>query len=327
MTAHDVREPVGSDAAGSLPVATRLARRWRSVQWRKERPVSTARPERLPLSPARAVILAATVTASVLGLWFVLYGLALSGLQEGHAQHLLSAQLRQEIAEETAPSGGKIALGKPVARISAVAIGLNAVVVEGTASAQLSSGPGHLPSTPLPGQAGNSQIYGRSAMYGAPFGRVHALVPGVMIKVTTEQGVFGYRVIDVRGPGNPVPSAAQFGKSSLTFVTSAGSGWRSGWAPNYVIYADATLASGKVVSTPSGRPNAIPAADKPLATDTDQLVLLPYFVLAAVLLCAGLAWAATRWTMRQLWIVGVPAAVAVLWIATNSAMLLMPNLA
>jgi sortase A len=266
------------------------------------------------------------VTAAVLGIWFVLYGLALSGLQEHHEQHLLSTQLRQELAEQTAPSGGKIAAGKPVARISAPEIGLNVVVVEGTSSAQLASGPGHLPSSPLPGQAGNSQIYGRSAMYGAPFGHVHALVPGAIIKVTTEQGVFGFRVLDVRGPGDPVPPSTQLGESSLTLVTSAGSGWRSGWAPNYVIYADAALATGKVASAPPGRPTAVPAADEPLASDTGQLVLLPYLVLGVVLLCAGLAWAAARWTMRQLWIVGIPAAVAVLWIATNSAMMLMPNL-
>jgi len=256
----------------------------------------------------------------------VIYALVLSGLREGHAQHLLYSQLRQELAEETVPFGGKIKPGAPVARISVPQIGLSAVVVEGTSSQQLANGPGHLPSTPMPGQAGNAQIYGRSAMYGAPFSHVHALKRGALVTVVTGQGVFEFQVIDVRGPGDPVPSAAQLGQSSLTLVTSAANGWRAGWAPEYVIYADATLVAGKVQPAPSGRPTVIPAVDGPLRGDTNQLVLLPYLVLGLVLLCAGLGWASTRWTVWQLWAVGVPAVVAMLWITTNSVMLLLPNL-
>ncbi|HYK27511.1 MAG TPA: class E sortase [Streptosporangiaceae bacterium] len=322
MTANDLQRSTGGEAANTPLVVNERAKAPRAAQPRARR-IYTRR--MLPVSPARAVVIATTATIAVLGLWFVLYALVLSGLRENHAQHLMGSQLRQGLAEQTVPYGGVIKPGTPIGRIIAPQIGLDAVVVEGTSSEQLASGPGHLPSTPMPGQAGNAQIFGRSAMYGAPFGLVHALKPGAMITLVTGDGVFRFQVIDVRWPGYQIPSAAQLGQSSLTLVTSAASGWRAGWAPNYVIYADATLVGGKVQPA-TRQPTAVPAADAPLAGDTGQLVLLPYLVLGLLALCAGLGWASARWTMWQLWAVGVPSVVAMLWLTTNSVLLLLPNL-
>jgi sortase A len=50
--------------------------------------------------------------------------------------------------------------GDPVGRLRAPAIGLSAVVVEGTGGAELRSGPGHYPGTPLPGRRGTVAIAG-----------------------------------------------------------------------------------------------------------------------------------------------------------------------
>ena len=264
---------------------------------------------------------------AALALWFFLYALALSGLQESHAQHVLYTQLRYGLAQETVPFGGTIAPGTPVAYLSVPSIGLSAVVVEGTSSADLSRGPGHLPDTPIPGQQGVSQIYGRSVTFGAPFGRVHDLRPGAIIWVITGQGTFGFRVLDVRGPGDPVPTSAQLGKASLRLVTSGSSGaWRNGWAPDEVIYADATLVSGQVQQAPSGRPTAVPAIDKPMAGDGNEGV--PAFLWLEGLLAASwaLGWAYTRWNAWQLWLVGAPVLLALLWGTTGAAMLLLPNL-
>ena len=263
---------------------------------------------------------------AALALWFVLYAVAFSGLQEDHSQHLLYTQLRSGLAQATIPFGGAIAPGTPIAFLDAGAIGLHAVVVEGTSSADLATGPGHLPDSPLPGQAGNSEIYGRSTMFGAPFGSVHELTKGAIIAVTTGQGTFDFRVIDVRGPGDPLPSAKRLGQSSLTLVTSAGSGWTSGWTNDHVIYADATLVAGKIQGTPPGRPTAVPAIDKPLAGDTGELVPVVLWLEALVLVSAGMAFAATRWTAWQVCVVGLPALLAVLWATTSAAMLLLPNL-
>ena len=289
------------------------------------------------------MVVAMTGGIAALGLWFVVYAVLLSSLQESHTQHLLYGQLRSELAQATVPFGGSMTPGAPVAYLEVPGVGLNAVVVEGTSSADLANGPGHLPSTPLPGQAGNSRIYGRSTMFGAPFGSIHALRRGALITVTTGQGVFYFRVVDVRGPGNPGPSAAQLGPSSLTLVTSAGSGWVNGWTNDHVILADAALIAGKVPDSngeirlvggstaiqpaPPRRPTAVPAIDKPLAGDTGVLFPLVLWLEALVLVGAGLAWAYTRWTVWQVWVVGLPAVLALLWATTSAAMLLLPNLA
>jgi sortase A len=271
-------------------------------------------------------VVAPTVIAA-LALWWVLYALVLSGFQESHTQHVLYSQLRYGLAQDIVPFGGDIKPGTPVALLDVPSIGMQAVVVEGTSSADLTKGPGLLPSSPFPGQAGQAEIYGRSATFGAPFGHVHDLLPGAIMSVTTQQGIFDYRVIDVRGPGYPVPSTAQLGKSSLTLVTSGGSNWRNGWAPNYVIYADARLVAGTIQPAPSGRPTAVPAVDDRMAGDTNDLVILVFELQGLVLLCWGLGWAYTRWTAWQLWLVGAPAVLAALWVTTGTAMLLMPNLA
>jgi sortase A len=296
-------------------------RAWRAP---RQRPAPA---RRAPLSPARAAVVMVVGGLAALALWFFLYAVAFSGLQEGHAQHELYTQLRYGLAEETVPFGGVITPGTPVAYLSAPSIGLSAVVVEGTSSADLSRGPGHLPDSPIPGQQGNSEIYGRSVTFGAPFGRVHDLRPGAKIWVITGQGTFGFRVLDVRGPGDPVPTEAQLGKSSLTLVTSGGSGaWRNGWAPDEVIYADATLISGQVQQAPSGRPAVVPAVDKPMAGDTNEAV--PAFLWLEGLLAVSwaLGWAYTRWNAWQLWLVGAPVLLAMLWGTTGAAMLLLPNL-
>jgi sortase A len=321
VTANDIRQPPvseeGNNGPGRPDAGSGTAPSGRSRRSRKQR---------APLSPAGAAVVATTGTLAALGLWFVFYALVLSGLQENHTQHLMYSLLRNELAAETVPIGGPIAPGTPIAEIDAVSIGLHAVVVEGTSSADLAKGPGHLPDTPLPGQAGNCEIYGRSVTFGGPFGGVHDLRSGAIITVTTGQGVFDFRVLDVRGPHDPLPSAAAVGQSSLTLVTTAASGWRSGWAPDHVIYADATLAKGAVQSAPSGRPGAVPAVDKLLSGDNGALVPLVLWLQALVLVGGGLAFAYTRWTVWQLWVVGLPAVVAVLWIASNFTLLLLPNL-
>jgi sortase A len=285
------------------------------------------KPAPVPLPAPAAVAVAMLTGLAVLGIWFVLYAVFFSGIQESHSQRVLYSQLRYELAQATVPLGGVIAARTPIAYMQIAAIGLSQVIVEGTSAEDLASGPGHLPDTPLPGQAGNSEIFGRSVTFGGPFANVQKLRPGAIIAITTGQGVFGYRVIDVRGPGDPVPTAKQLGSASITLVTSAGTGWRKGWAPDHVIYADATLVIGKIQPTPSGQPAGVPAIDGYLAGDPGALLPVFLWLAALLLVTTGLAWAYTRWTGWQLWLVGVPAVLALLWLTTSYAILLLPNLA
>jgi sortase A len=69
-------------------------------------------------------------------------------------------------------------------------------IVEGVSRRTLRSGAGHMPSTPLPGQPGNSVISGHRTTYGAPFHELDVLKPGDLIEVETAVGVHIYSVTE-----------------------------------------------------------------------------------------------------------------------------------
>ncbi|MXW58308.1 MAG: sortase [Acidimicrobiia bacterium] len=85
--------------------------------------------------------------------------------------------------------------GAAIARIQIPAIDVDKTVVEGVRVGDLRKGPGHYPTTPLPGQAGNAAIAGHRTTYGAPFGEIDKLLPDDEIIITTIQGEFIYRVL------------------------------------------------------------------------------------------------------------------------------------
>lgn len=271
-------------------------------------------------------VVAALAGAALLAGWFVSYALFFSRLAEQHQQSLLYAKFREQLAAATAPIGGAIHYGDPVALIDAPGGGVHdEVVVEGTGSGQLTSGPGHQSNTPLPGQAGVSVLFGRSVTYGAPFGQVTRLHPGDVITATTGQGTFHYVVDRVRRPGDPQPSQIADGEGRLILVTTEGNGWRGGWAPQRVVYVDATL-RGKAQPAPDGLPTAIPSNAQAMHNDTSTLVILVLWLQALVVCGAAIAWALQRWGRWQVWLVGVPTVLAILWGASGAAMALLPNL-
>ena len=93
-----------------------------------------------------------------------------------------------------APAQADPATGAAVGYLSIPAIGVNEAIVEGVGEAQLQSGPGHYPGTPLPGEGGNAAIAGHRTTYGAPFYELNQLTNGDPIYVQTSQGVFTYEV-------------------------------------------------------------------------------------------------------------------------------------
>jgi sortase A len=84
--------------------------------------------------------------------------------------------------------------GRAVGRIRIPTIGLDKVVVDGTDSSSLRKGPGHYPSTPLPGAHGTVAIAGHRTTYGAPFRKIDHVKPGQTITVDMPYGRFAYRV-------------------------------------------------------------------------------------------------------------------------------------
>jgi len=123
-------------------------------------------------------------------------------------------------ALQVAPVIADPAVGSPVGTITIPKIALSMVVVEGTDEPQLQAGPGHYPSTPLPGEAGNAAIAGHRTTYLAPFYNLDALVPGDTILVTTVQGTFLYQMTgnQVVDPSN-VSVVAATSTPQLTLTT------------------------------------------------------------------------------------------------------------
>jgi sortase A len=262
---------------------------------------------------------------SILAAWFVLYAFTLSGFQEHSAQRALYAAMRSELAQAIAPIGGTIAPGAPVAILRIPQAGVNDVVLEGTTSGILEKGPGLEADTPLPGQAGVSVIYGRQTMFGGPFRHLSALQPGDIMQVTTGQGTFSFRVIDVRYPGDPYPQPPAPGTGRIVLVTTTGSGWRSAGTPNEYLYVDAALI-GKTVASPAGMPTAIPASQKPMHGDTSVLMPLVLWLQLFLLIGLALAWVRARWGGWQTWLIGAPILFAVLWVISEVSFQLLPNL-
>jgi len=110
------------------------------------------------------------------------------------------------------------AAGSPIGLISIPRIGMSdAVFVEGVAEADLQEGPGHYPSTALPGQPGNVGIAGHRTTYGAPFYDLDQLQPGDPVILQVPQGTFTYDV--VRSTVVSPNDTAVLGPTSLPILT------------------------------------------------------------------------------------------------------------
>lgn len=273
------------------------------------------------VSTARAVTWTVSVLSG-LALFFVVFLLVLSGLQQSRAQDVLYTRFRSELGAATAPFGvAPIRSGDPVALLDIPSVGLSQVVVEGTTGQDLRNGPGHLRATVLPGQLGTSVIFGRSTIYGGPFHDLPVLRPGDRLQVTTGQGRFSYTVEDVRGDGDPQPAALQPDQSRLLLVTTDA----SGLAATSTVYVDAMLTSQAAVTPPRG-PVLTTGSEAELGSDPTALLPLALWLL--VLLGAGVfaAWGLTRWGKPQTWLIAIPVILVALWCASDNAAMLLPNL-
>ena len=88
--------------------------------------------------------------------------------------------------------------GDPVGRLRMPTLGRSDVVVEGTDLGTLRKGPGHFPTTLLPGEGGTVGIAGHRTTYGAPFRKVDKLKPGDEVVMEMPYGRFTYRVVRTR---------------------------------------------------------------------------------------------------------------------------------
>jgi sortase A len=154
------------------------------------------------------------VLTGVVVLLFVAYQLWGTGLAEAKSQQALRRQLSHQLSHPAAPPAHSAATsarspttsarpdpappppqGHAIALIRIPSILVNKAVVQGVGEQDLRMGPGHYPTTPMPGQPGNSAIAGHRTTYGAPFFRLNELVRGDPIYITTRQGRFEYKVL------------------------------------------------------------------------------------------------------------------------------------
>ena len=301
-------------------------------------------------------VLAFLSTVVAIGLsvaFFVVFAFGLSAVQERRNQTQLYRSLRGLLDPSSTVSpwvGGKIPLGSPLYVIEAPKGGLTrTVVVEGSSSAQMIDGPGHLSGTPLPGQVGDSIVIGRSSTTGAPFGSVSHLKRGDKLVVTTGQGTFHFVVQDTRTATSKLPKVPKSG-SLLTLVTSAGTGTAGSLLNAHMLYVDAALKGRAVAAPKTSKPHVTVTKSKAAASffgrqsskitgdtaeftaaeiqghaDTSALpwVLVGFAALVASLL--GSVWLVRRWGWARAWLVVAPVVLAVGWVLGNQLLSLVPN--
>jgi sortase A len=176
--------------------------------------------------------------AGVVVLLFAAYQEWGTSFSERPAQARLRAEFAAAVAAPTTPTTAVVptaiaaptttvappvaapAAGQPVAVLRIPRLGLDKVVVEGVGTAELKQGPGHYPTTPLPGRTGNVAIAGHRTTYGAPFYSINELQPGDEILLSTLAGdaryvVTGSRVVSP----TDVSVLAPTGSNQLTLTT------------------------------------------------------------------------------------------------------------
>jgi sortase A len=150
------------------------------------------------VSPIRAVVrflaavmmvsgalLIADVAATLL--WQEPLSWLLAQRQQGKLEDALAAPPQRVLDRHPLP-------GDAIARIQIPAIGVDEFVVEGTDRDNLRKGPGHYPSTPLPGARGTVAIAGHRTTYGAPFRRIDDLKGGERVALDMPGGRYLYSV-------------------------------------------------------------------------------------------------------------------------------------
>lgn len=308
MTALDQRPPATADVASQAVVPPAAAKAPAPQAVRP--PVPSGR-----LTPGRAVALTCALLG-VLLLGFVAYLFAFSTVSMDREQTNLRKTLQHQLADALAPVG-PTGPGEPVAALDIPALDIHTmVVVEGTSSRDLMSGPGHLPASALPGQTGTSILFGKRSTFGAPFADLGTLKVGDTITATTGLGVAKYTVSSFGNSKDAPPANSQ--NRLLLYTADSLS-----WSPSSIIVS-ADLTSAPI---PGGSPRP-PVADAEYAGHRDydgSLIPLLGWSQVLLLLAIGGTVAFSRWPRWPVVLCLGPVLAAVLWSVYENAAGLLPN--
>jgi len=212
-------------------------------------------------------------------------------LSEGRAQHTLLGEITADKAKTFNLAEGRLPPeGSPVAVLEIPALHLLDAVVQGTDAQDLRSGPGHMPTTALPGEPGNAVIAGRRATFGAPFGAIGSLKRGQLIKVVDGYGTYRYEVTKiVYAVGGRHDVVTETAMNRLTLVTAA-----SGFFPQGRLAVIARLMGKPLAGTSEPRFHPAPA-ELGLAGDPASGLIAVFWTLLFFVLLSGSAWLLRHW--------------------------------
>ncbi len=134
-----------------------------------------------------------------------------------HEQRKLAREWEEQQKQTSATATPAALHDDGLTRVSIPKINLDAIVVEGTSHKQLSLGPGHIKSTPVPGEIGNSVI---SAHRDTFFRHIYELSKGDQIVVRRRGHTYTYEVTGKKiVKPNDVSVLAPSKEAKLTLIT------------------------------------------------------------------------------------------------------------
>jgi sortase A len=148
------------------------------------------------------------ITLGLVVLLFVVYEVWITNLFAHAAQHKVHTALENAWADGVDPLGtgnpSGIPLGTGIANLYIPRLGRSYAftIVQGADDAALDKGPGHYPTTALPGQIGDFAVAGHRVGKGEPFLNIDHLRPGDTLIVQTKAAWFVYAVIGDVKSGN-----------------------------------------------------------------------------------------------------------------------------
>lgn len=112
-----------------------------------------------------------------------------------HTQQNLEAEWERQAAVASTPGPASISSDQMLTRVVIPKINMDAIVIEGVSRKELSSGPGHMKETAMPGETGNAVITAHRDTF---FRHIYELTKGDHIQVRRNGRVFTYEVTGKR---------------------------------------------------------------------------------------------------------------------------------